>query len=74
MGAISISVVGEKKTVLSSSLIPDRRGGMLASMLGETLAGNYGGIATISLYITDEVDAEIMKTLISEVRKLLKQD
>ncbi len=72
VGAISIAIGTERRSVHSSSLIPDRRGGLFASMLGETLAGKYGGIATVSLYLREDIDAETMKTLISEVRKLVQ--
>ncbi|MHB8568215.1 MAG: hypothetical protein ACYC7D_09150 [Nitrososphaerales archaeon] len=73
MGAISISIKAEKKSVHSTALVPDRRGGLLAGMLGETLAGKFGGICAVSLYLREEIDAEAMKTLISEVRELVAQ-
>lgn len=74
IGAISVSVSSDKRTMHSSSLIPDRRGGMFSGMIGETLIGKFGGIAVVSLYLKEEVNSETMKTLINEVRKLVQQD
>ena len=74
IGAISISVKTEHKSVHSSSLIPDRRASLLGGMIGELLASKLGGIAVTSLYVREEIDAESMKTLINEVRKLLETE
>lgn len=74
IGAISVSISSDKRTIHSSSLIPDRRGGMLSGMIGDTLIGKFGGIALVSLYLKAEVNSETMKTLINEVGKLVQQD
>ena len=73
MGAITVSIkTGERAT--SSSLIPESKGSIFAGMIGELLADKLHGIAVVSLYLREELDPESMKTLINEVRKLLKKD
>lgn len=73
MGAITVSIkTGERAT--SSSLIPESKGSIFAGMIGELLADKLHGIAVVSLYLREELDAESMKTLINEVRKLLNKD
>ncbi|MDG6906141.1 MAG: hypothetical protein JRN20_10195 [Nitrososphaerota archaeon] len=73
MGAISVSIkTGERAT--STSLIPESKGNIFARMVGELLADKLRGIAIISLYLREELDAESMKTLINEMRKLLNKD
>ena len=74
MGTITVSVKKERRSVQSSQLIPDSRGAMLANMVGEILAEQLGGIVVISLYLREEIEAETMKTLISEVRRLVRKD
>jgi hypothetical protein len=70
MGAITVAVkTGERST--SSSVIPESKGGIFAGMVGEMLAEKLHGIAVVSLYIREELDATSMKTLINEIRKLL---
>jgi len=69
MGAITLSVRSDRG-VGSSTLIPDRRGSIFASMLGEMLAEKTKGIAVTSLYLREELDPDSMKTLLNEVRKL----
>jgi len=73
MGGISLTVKSERGAS-SSSLIPERKGSLFASMVGELLAEKLGGIAVISLYLREEIDADTMKTLINEVRKLVAKD
>jgi len=71
MGAITVGVkTGER--FATTSLIPESKGGIFAGMVGEILAEKMHGIAVISLYLREELDAASMKTLINEVRKLLK--
>jgi hypothetical protein len=71
MGAITVGVkTGER--FASTSLIPESKGGIFAGMVGEILAEKMHGIAVISLYVREELDAASMKTLINEVRNLLK--
>ncbi len=73
MGAITVSIkTGERAT--SSSLIPESKGSIFAGMIGELLADKLHGIAVVSLYLREELDTDSMKTLINEVRKLLKKD
>lgn len=70
MGAITVAVkTGERSTF--SSLIPESKGRIFAGMVGEMLAEKLHGIAVVSLYLREELDAASMKTLINEVRKLL---
>lgn len=72
MGAITVAVkTGER--FASSNLIPESKGAIFAGMVGEMLAEKLRGIAVISLYLREELDAASMKTLINEVRKLLSQ-
>lgn len=71
MGAITVAVkTGER--FASSSLIPESKGGIFAGMVGELLAEKLHGIAVVSLYIREELDTDSMKTLINEIRKLMK--
>src|SRR5271169_6515115 len=73
MGAITVAIKsGERFT--SSALIPESKGGIFAGMVGEMLAEKLHGIAVISLYLREELDSSSMKTLINEVRNLLKRD
>jgi hypothetical protein len=73
MGAITVSIkTGERAT--SSSLIPESKGSIFAKMIGELLADKLHGIAVVSLYLREELDADSMKTLINEIRKLLNKD
>lgn len=69
IGAISVCVK-TNQGVTSTSLLPDRRSGIFAQMVGELIAEKTSGIAIISLYIKDEIDPVITKTLLSEVRTL----
>ncbi len=70
MGAITVAVrTGERSA--SSALIPESKGSIFAGMVGEMLAEKLRGIAVVSLYLREELDAASMKTLINEVRKLL---
>lgn len=73
MGAITVSIRSPGR-VISSPLIPESKGSMLSSMIGELLADNLKGIAVTSMYLKEEIDATGMKTLISEVRKMLAKD
>lgn len=57
--------------VQSSTLLPERRGSIFSGMVGELLARKTGGIAVVSLYLREEVDHQIMKTLINEIDKML---
>jgi len=71
MGVITVAVkTGER--FASSALIPESKGGIFAGMVGELLAEKLRGIAVVSLYIREELDTDSMKTLINEIRKLLK--
>lgn len=71
MGAITVGVkTGER--FASTSLIPESKGGIFAGMVGEILAEKMHGIAVVSLYVREELDTASMKTLINEVRRLLK--
>lgn len=72
LGAITLSVKSAGRAI-SSSLIPESKGSMLANMIGEMLAEALRGMAIISLYLRSEVGAADMKTLISEVRKMLEK-
>ena len=74
MGGITLTIKSERGTVSSSSLIPERKGSLFASMVGELLAEKLGGIAVVSLYLREEIDTDSMKTLINEVRKLVAKD
>jgi hypothetical protein len=72
MGAITVGVkTGER--FASSTLIPESKGAIFAGMVAELLAEKLRGIAVVSLYIREELDAPSMKTLINEVRKLLNK-
>ncbi|MGI0090400.1 MAG: hypothetical protein ACREBS_01700 [Nitrososphaerales archaeon] len=73
IGAITVSIrTGDRAT--SSALIPESKGSIFARMVGELLADKLHGIAVVSLYLREELEAESMKTLINEVRKLLHKD
>ncbi|MDG6907462.1 MAG: hypothetical protein JRN20_16945 [Nitrososphaerota archaeon] len=72
LGAITVSIRSGGRSV-SSPLIPESKGAMLASMVGEMLAESMHGMAITSLYLRKEVGASDMKTLISEVRKLVEK-
>lgn len=73
IGAITVSIKsGERAT--SSALIPESKGSIFAAMVGELLAEKTRGIAVISLYLREELDASSMKTLINEVSSLLSKD
>ncbi len=74
MGGITLTVKSERGGASSSSLIPERKGSLFASMVGELLAEKLGGIAVVSLYLREEIDSDTMKTLINEVRKLVAKD
>jgi hypothetical protein len=73
LGAISISIRSDQG-VSSSTLIPDRRGSIFSGMLGELIAGKTHGIAVVSLYLREEIDSSITKTLLSDLGKLLELD
>jgi hypothetical protein len=70
IGLITLSIRSDDR-VQSSTLLPERRGSIFSGMLGEMLAQKTGGIAVVSLYLREEIDHEIMKTLINEIDKLL---
>jgi hypothetical protein len=70
IGLITISI-SNKDRVQSSTLLPERRGSIFSGMAGEILAHKTKGIAVVSLYLREEVDHEIMKTLLNEIDKLL---
>ncbi len=73
IGAITVAVkTGERSS--SSALIPESKGGIFAGMIGEMLADKLKGIAVVSLYLREELDSPTMKTLINEVRNLVKKD
>ena len=73
IGAISVAVkTGERVT--TSSLLPESRGRIFAGMIGELLASKTKGIAVISLYLREELDPVMMKTLINEVQSLFRKD
>ena len=74
IGGITITVKTDRRTASTSSLIPERKGSLFASMLGELLAEKLGGLAVVSLYLKEEIDPDTMKTLINEVRKLVAKD
>ena len=74
MGGITLTIKSKRGGASSSSLIPERRGSLFASMIGELLAEKLGGIAVVSLYLREEIDTDSMKTLINEVRKLVAKD
>ncbi len=74
IGAITLSVKSMTGRPTSSSLIPERRGSMLAEMVGELLAEKLNGIAVTSLYLKADISADIMKILISKVKELLEAD
>ena len=73
LGLITLAIRSERGTS-SSTLIPDRRGSIFSGMLGELVAEKTGGIGLISLYLREEVDTSAMKTLISEVEKLISKE
>ncbi len=70
IGLITLSI-SNKNRVQSSNLLPERRGSIFSGMVGEILAHKTKGIAVVSLYLREEVDHEIMKTLLNEIDKLL---
>ena len=70
MGAITVSIRSDRGTN-SSTLIPDRRGGIFASTLGEFLAEKTRGIAVVSLFLRQELDSDSMRALMEAVRKQL---
>ncbi len=73
IGAITVAVkTGERSS--SSALIPESKGSIFAGMIGEMLADKLKGIAVVSLYLREELDASTMKTLINEVRNLVNKD
>ena len=72
LGAITISIRSEQG-VSSSTLIPDRRGSIFSGMIGELIAGKTHGIAVVSLYLREEIDSAIMKTLLSVISRLLDE-
>lgn len=69
---IALSIKSEQG-LNSSTLIPDRRGGIFSQMVGEMVSEKTGGIAVISLYLREEIDSAVMKSLINEVGKLLNE-
>ena len=71
LGSITLSVRSAGHAI-SSPLIPESKGSLFASMVGEMLAQRLGGMAITSMYLRSEIGASGMKTLISEVRKLLE--
>jgi hypothetical protein len=73
IGAITVSIKTQDRAT-SSSLIPESKGIIFAKMVGELLADKLHGIAVISLYLREELDTDSMKTLLSEMRKLLQKD
>jgi hypothetical protein len=74
IGAITLSVKTDNRTPSSSSILPERKGSLFAGMVGELLAEKLGGMAVVSLYLREEIDPEIMKKLINEVKKLLSKN
>lgn len=73
IGAITVSIkTGERAA--SSNLIPESKGSIFASMVGEMLADRLRGIAVVSLYLREELDSSTTKTLINKVRSLLGKD
>ena len=73
IGAITLSVKSSQG-VSTSALLPDKRGSVFSSMIGELLAERTKGIVVASLYLREELDVNSMKTLINEVRKLSERD
>jgi hypothetical protein len=71
MGAISLCVKTERG-VSSSTLIPDRRGGIFAGMVGELLAERCKGIVVTSLHLREELSVSHMKTLLNQVGDLFR--
>jgi hypothetical protein len=70
IGLITLSIKSDSR-VQSSTLLPERRGSVFAGMLGEMLAERTGGIAVVSLHLREEMDHDIMKTLINEIDRML---
>lgn len=73
LGPITLCIKSERG-FSSSSLIPDRRGSIFSSMIGELVAEETGGIAVISLFLREEIDTASMKTLINEVERILSKE
>ena len=74
LGGITLTIKSDKRSASTSSLIPERKGSLFAGMVGELLAEKLGGIAVVSLYLREEIDADTMKILINEVRKLVAKE
>jgi len=65
---LSISTGDQVRT---SSLLPERRGSLFSATIGEILARKTNGVVLASVYLREEIDHEIMKTLINEIDKML---
>ncbi len=72
IGAITVCIKGSQG-VSSSSLLPDRRGGIFAEMVGELVAEKTSGIAIVSLYLKEDIDTNTTKTLLNEVTVLVNR-
>ncbi len=72
LGAITITIKSAQG-VNSSTLIPDRRGSIFSGMVGELIAEKTKGIAVVSLYLREEIDSPIMKSLLSSISNSLEE-
>ncbi len=70
LGSLSMSIKTGDMTS-SSVLIPSKFGGFLDTMFSEIVASVVKGISVASLFISKEMDAQSIKTLLAEVRSLL---
>jgi len=71
IGAMTLALkTGEK--VDSSTILPGRYEGIAVTLLAQAVANATGGIAIVSLYTASELDREVVKTMISEVKALLQ--
>lgn len=73
LGAITISIKTKQRSVNSSTLIPERRGSIFSSMVGELIAEKTEGIGVVSLYLREEIEPSIMKPLLSRLSDMLSE-
>ncbi|MFQ6134785.1 MAG: hypothetical protein ACE5KU_03085 [Nitrososphaerales archaeon] len=70
IGSLTLSMKIHDK-VEHTAVIPERRAGILSSILSEMAANLTRGIAIVSLYVLNGLSAELAKDLLKEVRDFL---
>ena len=70
LGALELSIK-MKNQISSSTIIPPKLSGTFLTMLSEMAANVTNGIALVSVHLTKEVSADIVRNILSETRDIL---